>query len=40
VEGGQKLGLTRHDFRFMYVKEKYGILHLGLSQWTPELEKP
>lgn len=39
VDGGSKIRLTRRDFRFMYIKEKYGTLHLSLSQSTPELEE-
>lgn len=39
AEGGSRTCLTRRDFRFMYIKEKYGILHLSLSQQTPALEE-
>lgn len=39
VDGGSKITLTPRDFRFMYIKEKYGILHLSLSQSAPELEE-
>jgi hypothetical protein len=37
VEGSPTLRLTRRDFRFMYIKEKHGMLHLSLSQCTLEL---
>jgi len=39
AEGGPRIRFTRRDFRFMYIKEKYGMLHLSLSQRTPELEE-
>jgi hypothetical protein len=39
VDGGSRDKLTRGDFRFMYIKQKYGILHLCLSQWTPDLQE-
>jgi hypothetical protein len=39
VADGARARPTRADFRFMYIKEKYGILHLSLSQQTPELEE-
>jgi hypothetical protein len=39
VEGGSRVKLTKGDFRFMYIKQKYGILHLYLSHCTPDLQK-
>jgi len=39
VEGESRDKLTKGDFRFMYIKQKSGILHLCLSQWTPDLQE-
>jgi len=39
VEGGSMDKLTRGDFRFMYIKQKSGLLHMCLSQWTPDLQE-
>jgi hypothetical protein len=39
IQDGEGISLTRHDFRFMYIKEKNGALHLSLRHWTPELRE-
>ena len=38
-EDGSRDKLTKGDFRFMYIKQKNGILHLCLSQSTPDLQE-
>ena len=39
VEDGSRDKLTKGDFRFMYIKEKYGTLHLCISRWTPDIQE-
>jgi len=39
AEDGSRDKLTKGDFRFMYVKQKNGILHVCLSQWTSDLQE-
>ena len=39
VEGESRGKINKSDFRFMYIKQKYGILHLCLSQRTPDIQE-